>query len=79
MRYNNLTVQEWKDIAGQAKKAREELFKLMRLTSGKVPVNVIDPLPRSIYQLDTFRSKAENQMFFTGVSDDVNIFYGQKE
>lgn len=76
MRYKT-TLQEWQAMAEQAKKARQELFKLMRLTSGKVPISVIDPLPRSIYQLDTFRSKAENQMFFSGVSDDVHIFYGE--
>lgn len=70
------SLQEWESIGAQAKQTRDELFKLLNQTSGKLPVALNNHLINSIKQLDKFRSQAENRMLQTGASTDLGLFYG---
>lgn len=70
---------EWIEIGNQAKKTREELFKLMEMTSGKMPIVIVDQIIKSTKKLDEFRSLAEDRMLNQGDSEDLNIFYGKEK
>jgi hypothetical protein len=71
-----VTLDEWKVIGMQSQKARAELLELIGVSNGKVPARTIDILLKTLDRLDQFRSMADDRMFDTGVSDDMNIFYG---
>ncbi|PCH29345.1 hypothetical protein [Campylobacter sp. 1] len=73
------SLEEWKDIAAQSKKARNELFQLINQTSGKVPTALNNQIIKAIKQLDTFRCQAEDRMMNTGASTDLHIFYGSND
>jgi hypothetical protein len=73
------SLQDWETIGSQAKQVRNELFKLLNQTSGKVPNSLTKQIVKSINQLDTFRNLAEDRMMNTGVSTDIHIFYGSNE
>jgi hypothetical protein len=70
------SLEEWQEIGRQAKQARKELFKLISVAGGKVPKSILKDITKSINDLDNFRSKAEDRMLATRVSDDLNIFFG---
>lgn len=73
------TLEDWQAIAAQSKKARKELLYLLNQSSSKVPNHINDALVVSLKCLDRFRSNSEKRMMNTGVSDDINIFYGNKD
>ncbi|MCK2000078.1 hypothetical protein MZM54_01600 [[Brevibacterium] frigoritolerans] len=74
------SLEEWQEIGRQAKQARKELFKLLDcVAGGKVPKSISKDIYKAIDDLDKFKSKAEDRMIGTGVSDDLTIFYGERE
>lgn len=72
------TNEEWQAIGDQAKKCRDELFILMNMSSGKMPVAITRILRQSIMYLNRFRSTAENRMLKTSDNQSLNTFYGEK-
>lgn len=76
MAYKKMDEKEWIKIGNQAKRTREELFKLMDMSYGKMPKAVVEPLRRSVKHLDCFKSQAEDRMLKMGDSDSLDIFYG---
>jgi len=69
---------QWQAIGNQAKIAREQLFALHRLASPNMPKAIVQFIGESIEKLDVFRHHAENRMFATNQSDNLNVttFYG---
>jgi hypothetical protein len=72
-----LSAEEWQKIGDQAKQVREELFTLIRLSSGNLPMEVMHHLPKAIDHLDIFRSKAEDRMLSSSASENLSVFYGK--
>lgn len=70
--------QEWRATGKQAKKVREELFKLQRTVSGKIPVSIVKHVKNAIDDVDRFRNVAEERMLNSGGPSDLSIFYGQE-
>jgi hypothetical protein len=72
----NASLEEWQQIGTQAKKVREELFVLQRLSSGHMPSEIVGHITRAISSIDKYKSKAEDRMMQSGVSKDIKVFYG---
>jgi len=70
---------EWIKIGNQTKEARKELFKLLDVSSGKMPKTIVRHISKSIEYLDKYRTNAEARMFETNASDNLDIFYGQEK
>ena len=71
--------QDWKAIGNQAKKVREELLNLHRMTTGKMPVAIVNQIHKAMNNVDKFKSVAEDRMFKTGGPESINIFYGTND
>jgi hypothetical protein len=74
-----LSAEDWQEIGTQTKQAREELFKLFRLSAGHMPKDTMNLLNKAIDSLDKYRNKAENRMIQTGATNDLTIFYGEQD
>jgi len=77
MTYKKLTDKEWLEIGNQSKKVKKELYKLMDLSYGKMPVKIADILFRSGKELENFNMKAESRMFEEGSSLSTDVFFGE--
>lgn len=71
--------QKWRETGRQSKKVREELFKLKRMVSGKIPVSIVKHVVNAIDDVDRFRNIAEERMLNSGGPSDLSIFYGQEK
>ncbi|GEM_PF-6625378 len=69
------TAEQWKAIGDQAYKVREELFLLMELSSGKMPIYMTGYIKKTISDLDKFRSVAEQRMIEVGERPKDYSFY----
>lgn len=73
---SHLTEKDWREIGNQSKQAREELFKLLRMSEGNLPKEVTKRIIKAISELDGYRCKAEDHMLITKGSEDLTVFFG---
>lgn len=74
--YRKMPEQEWIKVGNQAKLVDKELSKLMNMTTGKMPVNIVDRIIKASDGLSKFKTRAEDRMFQMGDSENLNIFFG---
>lgn len=79
MKYKNMTEQEWIEIGKQAKQVQQELSKLLKLSSGNMPVKIVSEIKKANNNINTFKSQAEDRMLQTKGSHRLDIFYGGKD
>ena len=70
-----LTDEGWQALARQVLITREEIRKILRMMSGRVPAKTIDMGLRVDRQLDQLRSTLEEEMFKRGGPKDITIFW----
>jgi hypothetical protein len=75
MKLTKLNADEWKQIGDQTKEVREELRTLLQMSSGHLPNKIVKHIVKTIDNLDSFRSEAEERMFEEGTLKDTKVFY----
>ncbi len=71
------TLEEYKDIARQAYKVRDELFRLCNMSTEKLTKPIMRNLSISIDTLDKFRSDTEARM--SQHIDDFSLFFYDRD